>query len=292
MSVLSKPYPKDTTVKRKIIFASVFGAFVFLFLFIFQPFGIGLWNPQNKTIRLLGYGLITTLALLFHFLLVERMFPKWFAETNWKVWKEIVWALWIVLIIGTCNLLYSQLQVGFSLTWMSFISYQWITLLIGIFPVIVSTLINYNRLQSKNIKAAKELNQVIESDVRPPEIKDYKTQLELIGEGAKESISLPSESILYIEAADNYVEIIWLEEGKIQKKLLRNTLKNLEASFAEFPQIFRCHRSFMVNSNWVVKVSGNSQGYKLHFANVETEVPVSRRFNETIRQKIHSIHPN
>lgn len=295
MSILSKPYPKDSTIKRKIIFATVFGLFVFLFLSFFQPFGIESWNPENKTLRLLGYGFITTSVLLFHFLLVERIFPKWFSESSWKVWKEIVWALWIVLVIGTFNLLYSRWQAGFSLSWMNFLLYQWITLTIGLFPVIISTLINYNRLQSKNFKAANQMNKVIDEDLRLPKTKDHKTLIELVGEGTKESVSVPFENIIYIEAADNYVEVIWMEGDKIQKKLLRNTLKNLETSLSPFPQIFRCHRSFMVNLTRVIRVSGNSQGYKLHFAQVEAEVPVSRQFNEIIREKIssiHTIHPN
>jgi hypothetical protein len=290
MSILSKPYPKDTTIKRKLIFALLFGLFVFLFLFFFQPFGINEWVIQYKVLLLAGYGLITTIALLFHFLLVERMFPKWFAEENWKVWKEIIWVLWIIFFIGTCNLLYSKWQAGFSFTFMNFISYQWITLLIGLFPVIVGTLINYARLQAKNLKAAIELNKVIEADVRPMEIIDGKSLIELTGEGARESIHLTLENILYIEAADNYVEVVWLENNMIQKKLLRNTLKNLEHTFSKMPQIFRCHRSFIINLTHVIKVSGNSQGYKLHFANLEKEIPVSRQFNEIIREKISNMH--
>lgn len=295
MSVLRKPYPKDSTIKKKVVFSLLFGLFVFLFLQLFQPFGLSEWKTSHKIFRLAGYGVITVVMLLFNFLVIESIFSKWFAESNWKVWKEIVWSLCNILIIAVINTIYSHWQIGFSLTFMGFLSYLWITLLIGLFPVTIGTFINYSRLQKRNLNAAVELSKVIELDFRSAENTSHKSPIELVGEGGRESICLHPDSIIYIEAADNYVEIFWIEGGKIQKKLLRSTLKNLEISLANTQELFRCHRSFIVNLSHVKKVSGNSQGYKLHFQNTEKEVPVSRQFNELIRQKlskIHSAHPN
>ena len=57
--------------------------------------------------------------------------------------------------------------------------------------------------------------------------------------------SVKKESLLYLESAENYVSICYLNKGKVSKYLLRNTLKKMEDIFAG-SEIIRCHRSYMV----------------------------------------------
>lgn len=290
MGVFTKPYPKDSDIKKKLFTSLIFGNFVFLFLFLFQPFGINEWQVSYKALRLLGYGAITGVVLLINSLLLENVFQKWFLEKNWKVWKEIAWGLWNILIIGTFNLLYSHWQMQFPLSFIHFLTYQWITLLVGFFPVTIVTLFSYNRLLNKNLQQAKQITQVIESEPTVISQQSASQTVHLVGENSKESVEIVSADLLYIEAADNYIEVVWLNNGTFEKKLLRNTLKNIEGTIAKTDSFFRCHRSYIVNLNKVIRVSGNSQGYKLHFATCDFQVPVSRSLNETVRLKIEAIH--
>jgi DNA-binding LytR/AlgR family response regulator len=48
--------------------------------------------------------------------------------------------------------------------------------------------------------------------------------------------------------------------------------------------IYRCHKSYLVNLAKVNHVSGNAQGYKLHLKDVEDQIPVSRKLNEEIKE--------
>src|SRR5687767_4777114 len=154
MSIFAKPYPKDSNLWKKIFTSFIFGNFIFIFLIIFQPFGLSEWKVEYKALRLAGYGLITTLVVLFNSVFIESIFKKAFDESRWNVWKEISWAAWNILLIGGANLLYSHWQIGFRLNFQNFLLYQWITLAIGIIPVTIITLISYNRLQSRNLKEA------------------------------------------------------------------------------------------------------------------------------------------
>jgi len=115
MYILTKPYPKSKDFKRKLLSAFMFGLFVFLFLLIFQPFGINMWQSSYKVLRLMGYGLITSSVLIANSIIIETIFKSWFKEEKWTVWKEILWTLWTVLLIGTLNLLYSNWQQMFNL---------------------------------------------------------------------------------------------------------------------------------------------------------------------------------
>jgi DNA-binding LytR/AlgR family response regulator len=72
----------------------------------------------------------------------------------------------------------------------------------------------------------------------------------------------------------------------LSKKLLRNSLKAVTESLVEHPQLFRCHKSYLVNLLNVVHVSGNAQGYKLHLLNTDFRVPVSRQHNEEIKKRL------
>ncbi len=288
MSVLSQPYPKDNNLRKKVVTALIFGNFVFLFLLFFQPFGIKEWQLPNKALVLSGYGAITFIAVLFNGIIPELIFKKWFAEQSWKVWKEIIWALWNIIFIGTLNLLYSKYQMNFKLSFIAFLSYQWITLLIGLIPVALITLWNHNRLQKKNLKEALELNKSINLEAVPP-AKPY-SRVVISGDSAKDSIDLDPQQILFIEADDNYVEVFWLTEDELNKKLIRSTLKKVEEQLSESSYFFRCHRSYLVNLHQVISVTGNSQGYKLRFQGTSFEVPVSRSLNDIIREKIEEIH--
>ncbi|MDR2802193.1 MAG: LytTR family transcriptional regulator DNA-binding domain-containing protein, partial [Prevotellaceae bacterium] len=59
-------------------------------------------------------------------------------------------------------------------------------------------------------------------------------------------LSVARENLLYIEAADNYVTVWYLNKGSLAKLLLRNSLKAIEKNMAQ-TNVVRCHRSYMVN---------------------------------------------
>ena len=107
----------------------------------------------------------------------------------------------------------------------------------------------------------------------------------LLAGSTKERLLLPPETLLYLEACGNYVKIFYEAEGKPKQKLLRATIKQMEDALQPYPFILRCHRAFLVNTGQVVRVRGNSQGYRLQFRQTEEEVPVSRAYTGRIRER-------
>lgn len=59
-------------------------------------------------------------------------------------------------------------------------------------------------------------------------------------------LSVKRTNLLYIESADNYVCIWYLNKGNLTKFMLRNSLKAIEENLAD-TNVMRCHRSYMVN---------------------------------------------
>ena len=89
------------------------------------------------------------------------------------------------------------------------------------------------------------------------------------------------EDLLYIESADNYSSILFKKEGKREKELLRSSLSRLETQI-ENPRVVRCHRSYIVNLDHVISVTGNAQGYKLHLGDSGDTIPVARKYSHLV----------
>jgi len=74
--------------------------------------------------------------------------------------------------------------------------------------------------------------------------------------------------------------------GEIKKKLIRQTLLNTEHQFIKHPQIIRCHRTCLFNTNYVSKLNIYPQGYKLKLEYIEEEIPVSRQYILKVKEAL------
>jgi DNA-binding LytR/AlgR family response regulator len=57
----------------------------------------------------------------------------------------------------------------------------------------------------------------------------------------------------------------------------------------EYSMIYKTHRSYLVNLNYVEHVTGNAQGYKLHLNSHEEKIPVARNSIKNFEEKMKSI---
>ena len=88
----------------------------------------------------------------------------------------------------------------------------------------------------------------------------------------------------------NYTDLYLLKEGKLEKRLVRIPLKILEGYFEHHPEVFKTHRSYLLNTSYIQSVSGNAQGYEFSIRNSQVRVPVSRskisQFNALLSQEL------
>ena len=107
-NILFQPYPFNPSKKRAVLNALIFGLFIFLFLTLFQPFGLNNYQSETKTLELAGYGLVTSTLLIFNTYLFSIVLPNWYTEKKWTVGKNILFTIWVLFMIGLGNLLYSN----------------------------------------------------------------------------------------------------------------------------------------------------------------------------------------
>lgn len=279
-NILQQAYPFNTSFRKEVIWASLFGLFIFLFLLFFQPFGLQNYESEHKIWQLLSYGLITTASMLFSNAVFRLLFPKWFSKSNWTVGKNILYTLWMFFLIGFANLLYSVYLSFLPLTLNGFLSYQGITLLIGSFPVIISTLILHQKRLKKALLEAKALNQSISIENT---LNDE--FLSIPSKNKSEELNLKLNQLLFIKSVENYVEVHVESQNGPEKHILRNTLKEVENALEAYPKIKRCHRSYLVNLKKVASFSGNAQGLSLQLNSTSREdIPVSRSYVGEIKK--------
>lgn len=283
-----RPFPLPESGRRRLILTILASLFVALFLIVFQPFGTFEWKHPHKFLLLSGFGLVTFLILLFDGFVIRRVFPDYYKEESWTTGKEIINELLIIMTISIGNYLYSlwindRLAPGnFHLPHFLFIA--WTTFIIGLFPSVAITLYNQNRLYNK-FKNPPQPSPVTESSLE----NDTVLSLDFKADNGKDGIAISASSFLFAEAADNYVDVFFLNDrGVTEKQLLRASLSRLEK---ENPHSFlvRCHRSYWVNLHQVAKVSGNAQGYRLHIKSTELSIPVGRSASEMVMEKLKDV---
>jgi hypothetical protein len=285
----TRPYQLLQTQPARLLHALVVGGFVWVFLFIFQPFGLS-EIPRNIFWICLGYGLVTTGVTLALHLSTWYLLPRHFQETHWTVGKHIVWSLVNIAVIGLANAVFTHLMGFHVFTFTGLLQFEAITLAVGIFPVGIGILLNEARLSRKYSRNSDQLNFSLSQHQLQNQQEAEELAITLFSDQPAETLVLPAKDLFYIKSADNYVEIYYQENGEISKKILRSTLKAMAASLEVHEFFFRCHKSYLVNLQQVVRVSGNAQGYKLHLSGPPEAIPVSRQHNELLKERI-AVYP-
>jgi hypothetical protein len=294
MNLLQQPFPFSNERKTKIASTCMISASVFFILLVFQPFGLSLLPAEMFFPVILGYAVLCFVVVAFNRFPLMGLFPKLFEETNWKVYKEMIWYCYNIFSVGIANFLYSYWLGFFSLHVDNILRMLLLTFLVAILPMIILIFLRYNYLLNRNLKHAIAFNQAFQnynkqhelSTVQETSTQNLPTQVILNSEEKSGNLSLDISQLLYIEADDNYLEVVYTQEGKIQKSILRNTLKNMESTLLAYEEIFRCHRSYLVNLQNVEKITGNSQGYRLAFKNTDFQVPVARSAVKELKEKM------
>lgn len=284
MNWFLRPYPYEQRFWRKAFGAIGFGIFIALFLFIFQPFGLHEIRSDYHLRIFGGFGLITVLASWLADGIMPLLFPRYYRESRWTVLSQILHVAFVLILIGSGNYIFS-LYWGFIDPGVgNFFSFQVITLIVGIFPIAFSVMLNEVYLLKRNLREAREIGTLIHAYEHNPTESD--TQVTLQGDNQEDYLSLSPQHILYLRAADNYVEVWYDSEAGIQSKLLRTTLSAMEAQLDELSALVRCHRSYIVNLDRVQDISGNAQGYRLQIGEVLEPVPVSRSQRHLVRERL------
>ncbi|MGY5351451.1 LytR/AlgR family response regulator transcription factor [Wenyingzhuangia sp. IMCC45533] len=266
----NKPYFLIDKNNVKLSMVIGVGIFTYMFLLIFQPYGIEVVINENPLL-IVGYSVLVSFSLFISYFALPKYFPYYFSVRSWTVQKEASFLLISFLIISISNYFYHNAFVAQYMPKFSFLKFMCLVLSIGIFPVLLIIFMIERYLYKKH-------------NTVPTEI------IEKIRKEKKEMVSIPSDNInvpplvldiddiLFAQSNNNYTTIVYIEDNKVKQELIRVTLKKVYEILKTYPQFARCHRSFLVNKNEIIEVKGNARSLQVKLRYVNDIIPVSRSF--------------
>lgn len=285
--LLNQPFPAYQPSMKTVRFTFYAGLVVFLILFLFQPFGFSSLPFTERLLHATYFGLATFAVTSLNALLLPAIFPSLFTEERWTTGRELLMMLWQIVSVSMVNLALMHFLYANVFSFNNIIGNLGITAAVGIFPVTLIILLKQQLLLKKYASGAEKLEEQL-STAYPEKANEAAagTTFFLAGDNLNEQLHIPLHDLRFITSADNYIKVHFLENGNPIASVLRSTLKKAETALMGHPQIFRCHRGYLVNLNAVEHISGNAQGYRLHLKDVDETVPVSRSLNGKLEELI------
>jgi len=250
--------------RDRVFLVSVCFIFSVLFVNIFVPFNINRWFSDSgfiKILRLSSYGLIIALVLLF------TQFPlrKLFKVQHFKFSTYFLWLFIEIVIISLVYIFLYGNPLGNLVN--DFIFSLKYTLLGICLPYSFALLLIYYKNQRAEIAILKGyIGKQPGSHLTG--FRDDKGKIQF---------SVLTGDILFLESTDNYISVFYLLNGKIQRKLLRNTLKNMEEEL-KMQSVIRCHRSFMINTQNIEFAQKKGKFLQLKIKHYESYISVSQKY--------------
>ncbi|MBR4842841.1 MAG: LytTR family transcriptional regulator [Bacteroidaceae bacterium] len=160
-----------------------------------------------------------------------------------------------------------------------------ITCSILLFPYVITALIS--ELKDRDTRLAK--NMVTIEKYASGQIGREDSTLPFTDEKKTLKLAVTANAILYVEAADNYVNICYLNNDKLIHFPLRNSMRSIE-QICESNNIVRCHRSYYVNLRKVRAIQKGPDGLfaELTYA-AAPHIPVSTTYSETVTGKFSTL---
>jgi DNA-binding LytR/AlgR family response regulator len=163
-----------------------------------------------------------------------------------------------------------------NFTFNTYLWWVYLNLVFGLPLGIIINLINQYYLLKKHLKIAAGINDAIHTSPNEETQNRHSAvdTLEFVVDKYKK-LQIKVDSLLYVEAMGNYVNIVYECNG-IKKVTIRETINNIERRVRLSQNIYRPHRSYLINLLCIDNVTGDAQGLKIHFKDMDTAIPVSR----------------
>lgn len=274
---LNKSYPFNDNLKINLRLITSVSLGIFLFLLFFQPLNIQSPDFNKRLIILATFGAITLVLLSLFRLVIPSLFSNAFSEERWTIKKEIIIDLLFVTFNSVAFIFFAKYVGRISITFNIAINIVIISIATAVVLVVTNQLYLLRQLVEKLSP---------DTYTQAEESLEENTEIEFESENKTEYFQLFLEQIILIRSANNYIEVIYKQDEKISKKLIRNTLKNTEILFRKYPTIVRCHRSCMVNKNYIKKVTKGSDGLLLTLFDYPQEIHVSRQYVLTVKEAL------
>ena len=249
------------------------GLFVALILVFLQPFDTYTHQTPYKNLKLSGYFLPVAIAVLLLHIPENILYRQ--LKRQWKVRNEVLSILLLLAITSILTYFHLALVVNENIP--SVHGYFEYTQFFALpFAVVLVPFFLYLRARLGKI--------TVEVKVSGGK---QETRVAIQGDNQGEEVVLLPSEFVYAKSMQNYVEVFFLREGRLEKAVLRLTLRGL---LAQLSTAWQVHRSYLINLQYADHVEGNARKRQVVLKEVETSVPVSQKHYESLQKHLQT-HP-
>ncbi len=278
---LNKKYPQNYIIKKPLIGTLIFLAFCLAFVVLYKPL-----NPRGARFFSLEFTMViyfSSLSIPIFFLIKILKSVRYFSNPDeWTLLKEIISVVYILLGMG--------IALYFAGFFVEIPAHRWNlttfldscsrAFLVGIIPLAFFSIINYRYL------FVTDIIRNYSPDVQTSSPEQTEQLIRIDSQLKKEELSFYPSQLLYAESDSNYV-VFHLKIGdQVQKKIIRNSISNIELQLSETSFIIRTHRAYIVNIKQVISQKGNTLGFRLKLNDIDAVIPVSRQKSKDFDQLI------
>jgi hypothetical protein len=271
-----KPVPLYFVDKGNIMRLIFFtAAFALVFINFYNPFGVERWNTVTKWGMLLYSSLVILTGVLV--VVASRISMFYYCKKNILVyWQYFTWVLGEVFFMALFYAIFQKFSLKDTRDFDGILK-------VSVQNTALVLLLPYSALWLFfSWREKKQQLDLLTQGFQPSNTDSAKNMIPFHDEKGVLRFSVKNENLLYLEAADNYVNVYYLNKEKVNSFLLRNSLKNMEEVF-KGSEIIRCHRSYMVNFDKIKVIRKDKDGLKLEFDLSQIlDIPVSKSYAENV----------
>lgn len=254
----------------------------FLFILFFQPFQLDTFDFDNRVVLVAGLGLIVFLLTI----LFRNIIPWSLTFRS----KEIADLFSLPYIRGFIIFALNSVAFAFYLSYvgsleMSFYIMSKIFLISLIAPVVLNIYDVLNDLKLQNESLRKE-NEVMKIQIKKQQNETQDQYITFYSTNSTHQLKLLNQEIFMMKSAENYVEIVYQQSQHIKKELIRNTLKNIERQLAPYANFVRCHRTYIINKQYIEKLYKKYNTHWLMLKGTNLHIPVSRQYLLQVKESL------
>jgi len=255
---------------------------VFLFVLFFRPFPFTDFDFNNSLLFVGGLGTIVFLIMVLVRITIPGILRRNNPEGN-EFFLPAYFNGFMIFLLSSVAFVFYLRYVGLvGITF--FITFK--VVLICLVPPLALTVIDLvNELKQQNEVLIVE-KKIMQKQVEKYEEDILNKSIDFPSENNSEKFTLQVSEVALIKSADNYVEIIYREGDNYKKKLIRNTMKNIELQIKQYSNFLRCHRVCIVNLHYIEKLNRNNHNHWLTIRGLNEPVPVSRQYLLKLKEAV------
>ena len=239
----------NPSLKHHLIIGALLSIWGFLFAFFARPFEHGTMDLAKWVYVSVGFNLFVFLSYLGVSFAQKFIYQR---LATWNLYFELgAYVLFYLLFTFSTYLYYkSPIIEGIYDFWEFFLE-----IIVNIILIVTPLLIIARRYVSK----------------LTPEEDD---EITLKGENKLDFLRIKKSDLVCISKSQNYVEIYYLENGQLQSKLIRSSLKKIQEEFDFLVQI---HRSHLINPGHIKTWKDTN-----HISLTHIDLPVSKNYKKQL----------